>query len=919
MEIFNALNLSQITGGTKLKQGDFGSVLSYSLADENGQEITSFDTKTAYINLVLDDKILFTTTTQVDISRVTFHIDKAIPTGLYYLEIKIDDYIFPSDKDSVILIEEGATAYDLKDLIPNYDTSMTITGILSDLSQKGIDISSLKTKMNAIYNSALADHADLIATDLTVKNLSDRKADKSEIDARLSQKADKSEIDAKLSQISSVPETFANLAALQSKYPTGKTGIFVTADTGHKFIWANGSWTDAGAYQAVGIADGSVVPTGLSTTLVPNNKKNKNYIAVSKSTDLYILNEPILQNGIANITGKFAAGTIDLYLLVKSGNSYAVSDRKTKSVTDGWNDISTDFYLTGDGSEFIGVIGATYFNSTGGVGFVTVANANRNATTFSSTSINNNYEFSVFLTFENITLSKKVNELENKIGNLSTDTNFIGFGNGIKDFSQYNIIGRNDSIYIPNEVLSKGNVFVHIGSVMEQNGTIYILERSGNSFTVKKSKLVPLSEGENIVNMEYFASGDGSEYIGYLATVHYEESGGTGFWSTPGSTEKSYLEGDTFSATDFRVGVGQNYSFACYPECRESLKEEVVETANKLEELSNNMADITLTDFKTPKYTEIQDKTGFVGRWFDTTIGGIPVKATINEGSELYFKVKNTTTIKVNFVLNSVSATPFFAYSIDGSPMTRQLITNPLLPTVNTGEHIVRVIIDGLTETEDKWIGEKGVAFKDVTVDTGGIVTGIVPKNRQIIFHGDSITAGVRVLNMNADSTGNSATGSFPYVASTNLNAISYRVGFGASGITKGGDGGVPELIQIIDKMTNAREAHYIEPDIVVMNMGTNDWASTTEVFTTKLNEVLDRFSIRYSGTPIFVMVPFNQARKTELTSAVSARSNMYLVDTEGWNITTTDGTHPDVAGGLVAGQKLANAIISVLGKDYFI
>lgn len=162
MEILNTLNLTRISGGTKLKQGDFGSILSYSLADENGQEITSFDTKTAHINLVLDDKILFTTTTQVDISRVTFHIDKAIPTGLYYLEIKIDDYVFPSDKDSVILIEEGATVYDLKDLIPNYDVAMTITTILSDLAQKGMNITDLQTKVNAIYSNALSDHAEIL-------------------------------------------------------------------------------------------------------------------------------------------------------------------------------------------------------------------------------------------------------------------------------------------------------------------------------------------------------------------------------------------------------------------------------------------------------------------------------------------------------------------------------------------------------------------------------------------------------------------------------------------------------------------------------------------------------------------------------------------------------------------------------------
>ena len=62
-------------------------------------------------------------------------------------------------------------------------------------------------------------------------------------------------INNKLAQISVVPETFTNLAALQSKYPTGKTGIFVTADNGHKYIWANNTWTDAGVYQSAGISD----------------------------------------------------------------------------------------------------------------------------------------------------------------------------------------------------------------------------------------------------------------------------------------------------------------------------------------------------------------------------------------------------------------------------------------------------------------------------------------------------------------------------------------------------------------------------------------------------------------------------------------------------------------------------------------
>lgn len=78
-------------------------------------------------------------------------------------------------------------------------------------------------------------------------------------------------MNAKISQISSVPETFASLSALKSAYPNGKTGLFVTADTGHKFIWANGSWTDAGVYQSVGIAEGSVTSAEIADKTIHDN------------------------------------------------------------------------------------------------------------------------------------------------------------------------------------------------------------------------------------------------------------------------------------------------------------------------------------------------------------------------------------------------------------------------------------------------------------------------------------------------------------------------------------------------------------------------------------------------------------------------------------------------------------------------
>lgn len=69
-----------------------------------------------------------------------------------------------------------------------------------------------------------------------------------------------------------VPETFTNLAAIQAKYPNGANGVMVAADNGHKYIWANNVWTDAGVYQSVGIADGTVTTKKIAEEAVTFDK-----------------------------------------------------------------------------------------------------------------------------------------------------------------------------------------------------------------------------------------------------------------------------------------------------------------------------------------------------------------------------------------------------------------------------------------------------------------------------------------------------------------------------------------------------------------------------------------------------------------------------------------------------------------------
>ncbi|OYQ67918.1 SGNH/GDSL hydrolase family protein [Aerococcus sp. 1KP-2016] len=418
---------------------------------------------------------------------------------------------------------------------------------------------------------------------------------------------------------------------------------------------------------------------------------------------------------------------------------------------------------------------------------------------------------------------------------------------GIKDFINHEFLSSYKKIYIPNEVLKNGDLTIHIKSVA-QNAIFYVLEKSGLNFTVLKAKRVNLNDGENIVDMEYSTSGNGSEYFGYYARGYYKITGGKGFYETGSEdTTYDYVSGQTIITTDNTIGTPSVFDLGAYPEYQTKIKDEISKLNTEFAQLNDDFnslpsltsqPSINLTDYKTPQYSEISEPVGFVGRWFDKTINGFACKVTINQGSEFYFKVKGTTSINVNFELNSALETPYFAYSIDGSPMTRQLITNPTLLAVTTDEHIVRVVIDGITETEDKWVGEKGVAFKNVTVGVGGTITGVLPKNRKIMFFGDSITEGVRVLNMEATANGNSGSGAYPFVTCENLNAISYRVGFGAQGVTNGGSGGVPEVLPMLDLMTSTRPAPYYEPDLIVLNHGTNDGPGTSEDFIAKYNAV---------------------------------------------------------------------------------
>lgn len=74
------------------------------------------------------------------------------------------------------------------------------------------------------------------------------------------QESIKEELDSQIELSKSIfnPQAFENEAALKNKFPTGASGLMVTVDNGHKWLWVNNSWKDCGIYQSSGIADRSI-------------------------------------------------------------------------------------------------------------------------------------------------------------------------------------------------------------------------------------------------------------------------------------------------------------------------------------------------------------------------------------------------------------------------------------------------------------------------------------------------------------------------------------------------------------------------------------------------------------------------------------------------------------------------------------
>jgi hypothetical protein len=282
---------------------------------------------------------------------------------------------------------------------------------------------------------------------------------------------------------------------------------------------------------------------------------------------------------------------------------------------------------------------------------------------------------------------------------------------------------------------------------------------------------------------------------------------------------------------------------------------------------------------------------------------------TINPGA--YFRtIFGGTSCTLQFDMTGIlTPLPQISYRVDGygawttvdiAASVALAIPSDTAGWANAGGRLLEVRFKSMTETQLRWATQAtAVVLVGIVLDATKTLTLPTKLPRSMLFLGDSITEGDRTVKIAGTPDLNSHDaflGWAPEVA--RLMGFEFGVvGFSAQGAVQTGVGGVPALTGTYNFLySGVARSFAVAPDVIVINIGTNDSADITSAMTTVLNGLL---AATPKTTRIVVLRPFNgTARSAQLQAAIAActaPTRCLFVDTNGFFVTSksSDSLHP--------------------------
>ena len=305
----------------------------------------------------------------------------------------------------------------------------------------------------------------------------------------------------------------------------------------------------------------------------------------------------------------------------------------------------------------------------------------------------------------------------------------------------------------------------------------------------------------------------------------------------------------------------------------------------------------------------------YTGRW---SVDENCALATAN-GSYFEFAFRGDTAMLGFDMTGCVEAYPRLFIIVDGGARIETPTDHFIRISAEEGVHHVQVILKSSSERQERWHEplQSRVRFTDVEAEGFEMLP---PDNRPVIaFVGDSITEGISIdWNKRYMPYGVAAsdmvywgdsTAGYAWLTAKALDMRIVNMGYGCLGATKGGAGGVPWAADAYPYVCEGRPIPEIDADVVVINIGTNDYAADNDTFCAEYERLLGVIRAHNPRAKLVAMKPFYGTHASEIPVAAEAYCNktgdtVECVDTEGW--IPHEPMHPTREGTKIAAGKLA-------------
>lgn len=299
----------------------------------------------------------------------------------------------------------------------------------------------------------------------------------------------------------------------------------------------------------------------------------------------------------------------------------------------------------------------------------------------------------------------------------------------------------------------------------------------------------------------------------------------------------------------------------------------------------------------------------FIGRW----VANGNAMQTGYPGSSFSFYVTGATAITIQ-----ISDATRIAYKLDDDDYQLLVISSGSVKIrgLSRDTHRVKVVI---CTSHTTWAGSNYATVSGISVDTGYIYAQNKTKKNILVF-GDSITEGWCADN----SLVSAPDCAWWNVLSDKLVVDITPVGMGGIGYTNKSNGGYPAVnttpsyIENISSDTAVSDTNF---DVILLELGVNDWKSKTEVdsdYVSTVETVLTRIKSKYSKSDIHALLPFNQNGWPSLKQAYED-AGVHVISTDWYsNISFYDELHPNRSGGRIIANQLKDYLVNFYGGSYF-